>query len=90
MSPSFFAGSHCMETGCRMGVLAVFHAFHGKTEADFEEDYAVRTAKHMCDAVREVFDSIHGDGSAEYEAFCETEYILIIVANVLLLISTPA
>ena len=27
---------------------------------------------------------------AEYEAFCETEYILIIVANVLLLISTPA
>ena len=26
---------------------------------------------------------------AEYEAFCETEYILIIVANVLLVISTP-
>ena len=47
-TPSFFEGSDCTDTGCRMGVLAGFNALHG---VDFDEDYAVRTAEGAIDAI---------------------------------------
>ena len=67
-TPSNFAGSHCTDTGCRMGILAGFNGLRG---VDFDDDYGVRTAERAIDAVKKVFKSVYGDSSAEFNSFCE-------------------
>ena len=73
-SPSYFAGGHCIDTGCRMGVLAGFNHLHG---CDMEDDYASRTAERAIECIKDVFRSVYGDSLAEFNSFCQKVFGMV-------------
>ena len=73
-SPSYFAGGHCIDTGCRMGVLAGFNHLHG---CDMEDDYAERTAERAIECIKDVFRSVYGDSLAEFNSFCQKVFGMV-------------
>ena len=54
-TPSFFAGAHCADTGCRMGILAGCSALPGD---DFDGGYAIRTSEKAIHAMKKVLDRV--------------------------------